>query len=161
MAQPMIDTLQVADVLQRSGMEREQAEGLARSLGSELGEHIAGQKDLELGFAGMRTHVDAQWADMRAHVDAQWADMRAHVDERLAGMRAHVDERLAGMRAHVDERFVAVDKQFAQMDKQFAELKSEIKGEIKALHGKFNTLGVVLAAGIAYLGVIVSLDRFV
>ena len=54
------------------------------------------------------------------------------------------------MRAHVD-------KQFAEVDKQFAELKSEIK----ALHGKFNTLGVVLAAGIAFLGVIVSLDRLV
>ena len=105
MAQPMIDTLEVADALQRSGMERGQAEAFARSLGSELGEHVAGHKDLELGFAGMRTHVD----------------------ERL----------------------------------QFAELRSEITGEIKALHGKFNTLGIVLASGIAFLGVVVSLDRFV
>ena len=102
-------------------MEREQAEAFARSLGSELGEHVAGHKDLELGFAGIR----------------------AHVDERLADMRAQVD------------------RQFAQMDKQFAELRSEITGEIKALHGKFNTLGIVLASGIAFLGVIVSLNRFV
>ena len=150
MAQPMIDTLEVADALQRSGMEREQAEAFARSLGSELGEHVAGHKDLELGFAGMR-----------AHVDERWAGMRAHVDERLTDMRTHVDERLAGMRAHVDERFAKVDQQFAQVDKQFAELRSEITGEIKALHGKFNTLGIVLASGIAFLGVIVSLDRFV
>lgn len=33
MAQPVTDTLQVADALQRSGMERERAEGLARTLG--------------------------------------------------------------------------------------------------------------------------------
>ena len=123
MAQPVIDTLQVADALQRSGMERDQAEGVARSLGAELGEHVAGHKDLELGFAGIRAHFDDRFAQ-------------------------------------VDKQFAQVDKQFAQVDKQFTELGGEIKGEIKALHSKFNVLGVGVASMLAFLGVIASLDRF-
>ena len=119
MAQPVIDTLQVADALQRSGMERDQAEGVARSLGAELGEHVAGHKDLELGFAGIRAHFDDRFAQ-------------------------------------VDQQFAQVDKQFAQVDKQFTELG----GEIKALHSKFNVLGVGVASMLAFLGVIASLDRF-
>ena len=117
MAQPVMDTLQVADALQRSGMEREQAEGVAHTLGTQLGQHVAVRKDLDLGF------------------------------ERIL--------------ARVDERFAQVDKQFAQMDKQFAELRSEIKGEVKSLHSKFNVMGVGVALALAFLGVIVGLDTFV
>ncbi len=142
MAQPMIDTLAVANTLQQSGMEREQAEAFARSLGSELGEHVAGHKDLELGFAGIRAHVDQRFAQ----VDQRFVDFGAHVDERFA---------------QVDKQFAQVDKQFAHVDKQFVELKTEIKGEIKALGSKFNMLGVVLASALAFLGVIVGLDRLV
>ena len=109
MAQPVMDTLQVADVLQRSGMERGQAEGLAHTLGTQLSEHVVVRRDSELGFAGIRAHVDAQ---------------------------------------------------FAQVDKQFAELKSEIRGELKALDTKFNILGAGMALALAYLAVLASLDRF-
>ena len=62
MAQPVIDTLQVADALQRSGMEREQAEGVARTLGTELGDHVAVRKDLDLGFERVLAHVDERFA---------------------------------------------------------------------------------------------------
>ena len=116
MAQPVMDTLQVADTLRRSGMERERAEALAHTLATQLSEHVVVRKDQELGFAGIR--------------------------------------------AHVDEQFAQVDKQFAQVDKQFAELKSEIRGEIKALDTKFNVLGAGMALALAYLAVLGSLDRF-
>ena len=109
MAQPVMDTLQVADALRRSGMERAQAEALAGTLATQLSEHVVVRKDSELGFAGIR--------------------------------------------AHVDERF-------AQVDKQFAELKSEIRGELKALDTKFNVLGAGMALALAYLAVLGSLDRF-
>ena len=57
MAQPVMDTPQVADALQRSGMEREQAAGLARTLGTELGDHVAVNKDLDPEFERPRAHV--------------------------------------------------------------------------------------------------------
>ena len=37
MSQPVVDTLQLSDALRNTGMEREQAEGVARALGKELG----------------------------------------------------------------------------------------------------------------------------
>ena len=54
MGQPVIDALTVSDALRETGMEREQAEGLARSLGTELGAHVAVRSDLEAGFQGVR-----------------------------------------------------------------------------------------------------------
>ena len=123
MAQPVTDTLQVADALRRSGMERAQAEALAGTLATQLSEHVVVRKDSELGFAGIR----------------------AHVDERFS---------------QVEKRFAQVDRQFAQVDKQFAELKSEIRGELKALDTKFNVLGAGMALALAYLAVLGSLDRF-
>ena len=109
MAQPVMDTLQVADALRRSGMERAQAEAFAGTLATQLGDHVVVRKDQELGFAGIRAHVD---------------------------------------------------EQFAQVDKQFAELKSEIRGELKALDTKFNVLGAGMALALAYLAVLGSLERF-
>lgn len=109
MAQPVMDTLQVAEALRRSGMEREQAEALAGTLATQLSDHVVVRKDQELGFAGIRAHVD---------------------------------------------------EQFARVDKQFAELKSEIRGELKALDTKFNVLGAGMALALAYLAVLGSLDRF-
>ena len=138
MAQPVMDTLQVANALQRSGMEREQAEGVASTLGTQLGDHVAVRKDLDLGFERFLAHVDERFAQ----VDKQFAQ--------------------------VDKQFGQVDKQFAQVDKQFAELRSDLKGEIKGLHTKFNVLGVGVALALAFLGVIAGflaviagLDRLV
>ncbi len=59
MSQPVIDTLQVADALRRTGMEQEQAEGLARTLGAELGEHVAVRRELDAGFDGIRAQINA------------------------------------------------------------------------------------------------------
>ena len=59
-----------------------------------------------------------------------------------------------------DRLWGTFDKQFAQVDKQFAELKSEIRGELKALDTKFNVLGAGMALALAYLAVLGSLDRF-
>ena len=86
MAQPVMDTLQVADALQRSGMEREQAEGVAGTLGTQLGEHVAVRKDLDLGFERVLAHVDERFAQVDkqfAQVDKQFAQ----VDKQLAELR--------------------------------------------------------------------------
>ena len=131
MAQPVIDTLQVADALQRSGMEREQAEGVARTLGTQLGEHVAVGKDLDIGFNRIRSHID---------------ERIAHLDQRFA----RIDERFAQERAHVDKRFASVDERLARIDERF-----------KALDGKLTLFGVLAGLALAFLGVLASLDRFV
>ena len=75
MAQPVMDTLQVADALQRSGMEREQAEGIASTLGTQLGDHVAVRKDLDLGFERVLAHVDERFAQ----VDKQFAELKGEL----------------------------------------------------------------------------------
>ncbi len=75
MAQPVMDTLQVADALRRSGMEREQAEGVARTLSTHLSENVAAHKDLELGFAGIRAHVDERFAE----VDKGFTELKSEI----------------------------------------------------------------------------------
>ena len=96
MAQPVIDTLQVADALQRSGMEREQAEGFARTLGTQLGEHVAVGKDLDVGFNRIS----------------------ARIDERFA----RIDQRFA----KVDEQFVRIDGRFQALDERFKALDGKL-----------------------------------
>ena len=136
MAQPVIDTLQVADALQRSGMEREQAEGIASTLGTQLGEHVAVGKDLDIGFNRIS----------------------AHIDERIA----HVDERFA----RIDQRFAKVDEQFVRIDgrasgRALDERFKALDERFKALDGKLNLFGVVAGLALAFLGVLATLDRFV
>ena len=134
MAQPVIDTLQVADALQRSGMEREQAEGIASTLGTQLGEHVAVGKDLDIGFNRISAHID---------------ERIAHVDERFA----RIDQRFA----KVDEQFVRIDGRFRALDERFKALDERFK----ALDGKLNLFGLVAGLALAFLGVLATLDRFV
>ena len=82
MVQPVMDTLQVADALQRSGMEREQAEGVASTLGTQLGDHVAVRKDLDLGFERVLAHVDERFAQVDqqfAQVDKQFAELKGEL----------------------------------------------------------------------------------
>ena len=94
MSQPVIDTLQVADALRRTGMEAGQAEGLARTLGAELGEHVAVRGELDAGFGGIRAEMNARFEQ----VDARFEQVNARfeqVDARFDGMEARMDA-LAG-----------------------------------------------------------------
>ncbi len=75
MAQPVIDTLRVADALQGAGMRREQAEGGASTLGTRLGQHVAVRRDLDLGFERILAHVDERFAQ----VDKQLAEFRGEI----------------------------------------------------------------------------------
>ena len=80
LSQPVIDTLQVADALRRTGMEQGQAEGLARTLGAELGEHVAVRGELDAGFDGIRAQMDARFEQ----VDLRFQQVEARLDA-LAG----------------------------------------------------------------------------
>ena len=66
----MVDTLQLCDALCRTGMERAQAEALARTLGKELGAHVAVQSDLQSGFQEVRNDLTTRIQAVDSKVDA-------------------------------------------------------------------------------------------
>ena len=87
MTQPVIDTLQVSNVLKNTGMAPEQAEGVARVLGAELGAHVVVQKDLESGFQGVRTDLGAKIHEVDTKVDV----LRAELTGRMDGMDRKIE----------------------------------------------------------------------
>ena len=105
MRQPVIDTLQVADALQRTGMEREQAQGLARTLGAELGHHVAVRQDLDAASEAtrneLRDEIRAVSAEMDTRfqkVDTQFVQLRAE----MAAMGAELGGRIQGLEGRID-----------------------------------------------------------
>ena len=59
MSQPVVDTLRISEALRKTGMEREKAEGLARVLGDELGDHVVARGDLQTGFLEVRGEIQS------------------------------------------------------------------------------------------------------
>ena len=128
MRQPVVDTLRLSDTLRKVGMEREQAEGVARALGKELGEHVAVQGDLDTGFQGVRSEMVL---------------MRSGLDARIQGVRSELEARIEGVRA--------------EMALMRSELEARIDGvrsDLKALNAKFN-FGFGLL--VAFLSVLVGI----
>ena len=125
MAQPVIDTLAVADALQRTGMERKQAEGVARTLGTELGAHAAVQKDLDAGFEGIRAQMDRKFAE----VDGRFARVEAEIHAMGADLRA--------LGAHIEalgDRLTGLDGQFKFGFGLLAAMLAVVIGMIGVLH---------------------------
>ena len=121
MAQPVVDTLELSEALRDSGMEPEQAGGVARALGEQLGEHIAVRGDLDLGFeqvrgetALMRTELDASIQDvrgemklMRTEIDASMTLMRTELDASIEKVRTELGAEVASFRKEVRILLVA------------------------------------------------------
>lgn len=125
MAQPVIDTLAVADALQRTGMERKQAEGVARTLGTELGAHVAVQRDLDAGFEGIRAQMDSRFAE----VDARFTRVEAEIHAMSADLRA--------LGAHIEalgHRLNGLDGQFKFGFGLLAAMLAVVIGMIGVLH---------------------------
>ena len=145
MAQPVVDTLQVADELRRTGMGHEQAEGVARTLGTQLGEHVAVRKDVETGFEAMGARMDGRFAE----VDARFAQ----VDARFAQIDARFEQ--------VEARFVQIDARFVQleakMDRRFGELEAGIGARMDVLGARMDALGSQLKFTLAMSGLLVAM----
>lgn len=98
MSQPVVDTLQLSDALRNTGMEREQAEGVARALGKELGAHVVAQGDVESGFQQVRSDLGQK---IQA-VDAKVEVLRAELSGRMEGMEGRLDGRMDGIDRKID-----------------------------------------------------------
>ncbi|MYE81902.1 MAG: hypothetical protein F4X36_08670 [Gammaproteobacteria bacterium] len=102
MSQPVIDTLQLCDALRKTGMEREQAEGLARALGNELGTHVAVQSDLESGFQGVRSDLGAEIQQVRSDLGSKMEQLRCDLELKIQAVDAKVDVLRAALMGRMD-----------------------------------------------------------
>ena len=93
MRQPVVDTLQLCDALRKTGMEREQAEGVARALGRELGEHVVAQGDLHAGFLEVRADLGAKIQALDSKIEAMDSKIEA-VQFGLSAKIGAVDSKL-------------------------------------------------------------------
>lgn len=101
MGQPVIDTLKLSDALRETGMEREQAEGLGRSLGSELGAHVAVRSDLEAGFQGVRSDLRAEIQQVRTDLEAKIEKVRTDLDAKIDRVHAELSGQIEALRAEM------------------------------------------------------------
>ena len=109
MSQPVVDTLQLSNALRKTGMEREQAEGVAGALGKELGAHVVVQGDLQSGFQQVRSHLGSEIQQVRSElgqkiqaVEAKVEVLRAELSGRMEGMEGRLDGRMDGMEGRLD-----------------------------------------------------------
>ena len=98
MSQPVVDTLQLSNALRKTGMEREQAEGVAGALGKELGAHVVVQGDLQSGFQQVRSELGQK---IQA-VDTKVEILRAELSGRMEGMEGRLDGRMDGIDRKID-----------------------------------------------------------
>ena len=93
MSQPVVDTLELCDALRKTGMEHEQAEGVARALNKELGEHVVTHGAMQAGFLEVRSDIQGARAEtQQVRTDLQ-AEVRA-VDHKLDLVRSELGGRI-------------------------------------------------------------------
>ena len=160
MSQPVVDTLQISDALRKTGMEREQAEGLARALGDELGAHVVVQGDLQTGFLEVRGEI--QSVDHK--VDLARTELVGEIqvlDGKIDGVRTELggqiqvlDGKIDRVRTDLGGRIDALDGKIAQvkteLDAKIDQGTTELGGRIAALESKLTFMiagmGLFIAA---------------
>ena len=80
MSQPVVDTLQRSDAFRKTGMEPDQAEGMARAPGEQLGEHVAATGDLQSEFRQVSGDLRAEIQQLRCDLDAQLQALADKID---------------------------------------------------------------------------------
>ena len=121
MSQPVVDTLQISDALRKTGMQREQAEGLARALGDELGAHVVAQGDLQTGFLEVRGEiqsVDHRVDLARTELVGQIRILDGKIDSvrtELGGRIDALDQKIDGVRTELGGRIAALESKLTLM----------------------------------------------
>ena len=106
MSQPVVDTLQLSDALRNTGMEREQAEGVAGALGKELGAHVVVQGDLQSGFQQVRSDLGSEIQQVRNDLGSE---IQQQVRSELGQKIQAVDTKVDVLRAELSGKIDAVD----------------------------------------------------
>ncbi len=114
-------------------MEREQTDSLAAALDTRLGERVAVQGELDLGFEGAHTQIDKQFAT--------------------------ADVRFAQLEAQMDKPFADIDARFDRFDRAFDALDTRLDAMnrcLKLLCGGICLVAAMLAVLIGMLGVLIA-----
>ena len=121
MSQPVVDTLELCDALRKTGMEHEQAEGVARALNKALGEHVVTDGAIQAGFQEVRSDVQAARAETQA-----------------AFQQARAETRAAFQQARTETQQVRTDLQaeIRAVDHKVDLVRSELGGRIDAVDSK-------------------------
>ena len=147
--QPVVDTLRLSDTLRKAGMEREQAEGVARAFGKEFGEHVAVQGDLDTGFEGVRSEIGL----MRSELEARIGGLRSEI----ALMRSELEARIEGLRSEMGLMRSELEARIEGVRSEIALVRSDLEGAIKALNSKFNFgFGLLAALLAAVIGILLG-----
>ena len=150
MSQPVVDTLQLCDALRKTGMEREQAEGLARALGKELGAHVAVQDDVQSGFRQVRSGLGADIQKVRSDLGADIQKVRSDLGADLQQVRSDLTADIQQVRNDLGKDIQQVrselgaDIQQVRSDVQAVDTKVEI---LRAHMDGFNARLTFMVAG--------------
>ncbi len=110
----MVDTLELCDALRKTGMEHEQAEGVARALNKELGEHVVTHGAMQAGFQEVRGDIQAARAETQAAFQQARAETQQVRTDLQAEVRA-VDHKVDLVRSELGGRIDAVDSKLTFM----------------------------------------------
>ena len=131
MSQPVVDTLQLCDALRKTGMEREQAEGLARALGKELGAHVAVQDDVQSGFRQVRSDLaatSAQTSRRSGATSARTSSKSGMMGKDIQQVRSELGADIQQVRSDVQAVDTKVEILRAHMDGFNAKLTFMVAG---------------------------------
>lgn len=128
----VIDTLKFADRLKNAGFPPPQAEGLARALGDELGEHMVAKRDLD----------DAVQA-----INATIETLDAKFESRFEAMDQKFESRFEATDQKFESRFLALEPRFDTIDARLESQHRESSTRFNVLFGTV-ALGFTLVIGL-------------
>ena len=141
MSQPVVDTLQLCDALRKTGMEREQAEGLARALGDELGEHVVAEGDLQTGFLEVRGEIES--------LDHRVALAQTELVGQIRVLDGKIDNVKTELGGRIDALDGKIDSVKTELGGRIDNVRTELGGRIHALDGKVDSVKTELGGKIA------------
>ena len=145
MTQPVIDTLRVSENLEESSMDRRQAESVARTLGEELGEHVAVQSDLDTGFQGVRSDMALTRSELEAkigEVRSEMALMRSELEAKIGEVRSEMALMRSELEAKIGEVRSEVALMRSELEAKIGEVRSEValmRSELEAKIGEMRS----------------------
>ena len=150
MSQPVVDTLRLCDLLRKTGMEREQAEGMARVLGEELGEHVAVQGDVQSGFRQVRSDLGAEIQKVRSDLGAEIQQVRHDLGGEIQQVRNDLGGEIQQVRNDLGG-------EIQQVRHDLGARIQAVDGKIDSVHSMLKFLGTGVGLALAFLAVIVAM----
>ena len=141
MSQPVVDTLQLSDAFRKTGMEPEQAEGMARAFGEELGEHVAVKGDLQSGFRQVRS-------DLRAEIQQVRSDLRTEIQQVRSDLGTEIQQVRSDLGAEIQQVRAEVQQVRSDLGAEIQQVRCDLEAKIQAVDNKVDVLRAEVSAKI-------------